>query len=227
MGKDENTIPAVEQPAAIDIHSVYRFFMKFFRKPRMRVFMRTFCPTAKTTILDVGGTPYNWDLIQCQSRIVLFNLDVPAKIPPASPSNYRYVGGSGTKLPYMDASYDIAYSNSVIEHVRTFEEQMKFASEIRRVGRKIWVQTPARSFFMEPHFVTPFIHFLPRRWQRRLLRNFTVWGWFTRPTPQQVDEFLQEIRLLNFREMQQLFPDCRIYKEKFLFMTKSYIAVRT
>lgn len=229
MGEHEKLTavpPAVETPMKFNIHNVYRFFMRLFRRSRMRAFDETFSPTSKTTILDVGGTPYNWDLIQCPARITLLNLTLPSEAASA-PSNYRFVEGTGTRLPYLNESYDIAYSNSVIEHVGNFEQQKKFASEIRRVGKRIWVQTPARSFFIEPHFVAPFVHFLPRQWQRRLLRNFTVWGWFTRPTQRQVDDFIEEIRLLNFGEMKALFPDCQIRKEKFLFMTKAYIAVRT
>ncbi len=37
---------------------------------------------------------------------------------------------------------------------------------------------------------------------------------------------VDEIRLLTFKEMKSLFPDCEIIKERFLFFTKSYIAVR-
>ena len=46
----------------------------------------------------------------------------------------------------------------------------------------------------------------------------------TKPTPQQVEDLLQEIRLLNFQEFQSLFPDSVILKEKLLGMTKSYSA---
>ena len=70
------------------------------------------------------------------------------------------------------------------------------------------------------------IHFLPRGWQRRLLRNFTVWGLLTRPSPARVDEIVREIRLVSYREMEELFPDCEIRRERFLLLTKSYTAVR-
>jgi len=56
-------------------------------------------------------------------------------------------------LNYSDNEFDICFSNSVIELVGSFEDQRKFANEIRRVGRKLWVQTPARSFFFEPHYL--------------------------------------------------------------------------
>jgi hypothetical protein len=59
------------------------------------------------------------------------------------------------------------------------------------------------------------------------MRNFTVWGLLTRPTAQQVDDFLAEIRLLSYREMRELFPECEIIRERFFGLTKSYIAVKT
>jgi Methyltransferase domain len=129
-------------------------------------------------------------------------------------------------LPFADRAFDVVFSNSVIEHVSTWERQMQFAAGARRVGRKLWVQTPAYEFFIEPHLMTPFIHWLPVRWQRRLLRNFTPWGWLTRPPTPTVDAFIAEVRLLTRSEMRKLFPECEILEEKFLGMTKSYIAVR-
>jgi hypothetical protein len=76
--------------------------------------------------------------------------------------------------------------------------------------------------------MTPFIHWLPRHWRIRLARNFTVWGWLTRPAGQQAEEFVDNIRLITLPEMKELFPDCEILREKFLFVfTKSYVAVRS
>jgi hypothetical protein len=129
-------------------------------------------------------------------------------------------------LDFADHSFDIAFSNSVIEHVGALDEQRAFADELRRVGRQLWVQTPARSFFFEPHLLTPFIHFLPHSWQRRLVRNFTLWGWVTRPSQASVDRMLGELRLLDYATFRALFPDCEIRRERFLGFTKSFVAVR-
>jgi hypothetical protein len=58
------------------------------------------------------------------------------------------------------------------------------------------------------------------------VRNFTGWGLLTRPSPERVDGFLGELRLLGRAEMQALFPDCEIRRERFLGLTKAYVAVR-
>jgi hypothetical protein len=201
----------------------------------MRLFHVTFNPSSETEIIDVGGTPYNWNIAGTESQITLVNLFDPKYLQSVLeyigdgqglPPNMSYELGDGTNLRYPNEAFDIYYSNSVIEHLGTYNNQVKFAKEARRVAKKLWVQTPARGFIIEPHLITPFIHFLPKSWQKRLVRNFTVWGLVTRPSPKEAEDFLQDIRLISIKEMKELFPDCVIVKEKFWFFTKSYIAVR-
>jgi hypothetical protein len=209
----------------MDIHSVYGLFLRPFRRRRMQAFQSSFRPGESTTILDVGGTPFNWELAGIRSQLTLLNLSPPEGVE-ALPANYRFVEGSGTQLEFADGAFDVAFSNSVIEHLASWERQRAFASEIRRAARGLWVQTPARGFPIEPHLITPFLHYLPLAWQRRLLRNFSVWGLIARPSREAVDDFLRQTRLLGYREMRELFPDCEIRRERFLGLTKSYVAVR-
>jgi hypothetical protein len=135
------------------------------------------------------------------------------------------VVGDGRFLPFGDKSFDIVFSNSVIEHLGDFASQQLFAKETVRVGIRYCVQTPNRWFPIDPHLFTPLIHFLPQGWQRRLLRNFTIWGLVARPTLEQCDEFLQEVRLLGYREFKGLFPNAEIYRERFFGLTKSLVAI--
>ena len=100
------------------------------------------------------------------------------------------------------------------------------AREVARVGRAFFVQTPDRRFPVEPHLLTPFIHYLPRHVQYHLIRNVTVWGLLTRPSVQRSEAFLREIRLLSRQELQLLFPDAVIFSERFLGMSKSLVAFR-
>jgi SAM-dependent methyltransferase len=209
----------------MDVHSVYGLFLRPFRRRRMQAFERSFRPTESTTILDVGGTPFNWELAGVRSRLTLLNLSPPEGVE-SLPANYRFVLGSGTQLGFGEGAFDVVFSNSVIEHLASWERQRAFAREVRRVARGLWVQTPARGFPIEPHLMTPFLHYLPAAWQRRLLRNFSLWGLVARPSPQAVDDFLRETRPLGYQEMRELFPDCEIRRERFLGLTKSYVAVR-
>lgn len=207
------------------IHNLYAVLSPLFRRSRMRWFLRKLPLMATEPILDVGGYPWFWREAALPNPITLLNLAFAPNLPAEFPA-YNFLTGDGCRLPCGDGAYAVVFSNSVIEHVGTWDRQRQFAAEARRVGRGLWIQTPAREFFIEPHLLAPFIHWLPAAWQRPLIRNFTGWGWLTRPTPGKVDAFLAEVRLLTFAEMQTLFPDCTILRERFLGMTKSYIAFR-
>jgi Methyltransferase domain len=209
---------------SLSIHSVYKQIRPLFRRRRMAQFVAAFQPDTSHHILDVGGYADFWASSGVASDITLLNIH-PVR-GDALPPNMHIMLGDGTALTCDDKSFSIVFSNSVIEHLGSFENQQRFAKECMRVGHGLWVQTPSKSFPIEPHFLSPFIHFFPKGWQRRMLRNFTVWGWLTRPSDTQIENVLAEIRLLTLAELERLFPDCEIKKEKFLGLTKSFIVVR-
>jgi hypothetical protein len=185
--------------------------------------MLRFSVKPETRVLDVGGSPFNWLLLPTRPDVTLLNVCQPSD----DNTGFTWLVADGRFLPFKDFSFNVVFSNSVIEHLGRIEEQRQFASECRRLGHKYYVQTPNRKFFMEPHFITPFLHWLPVRVQRKLLRNFTVWGLMTRPSAPQCDAFLNEIHLLDETELQELFPDAEIWRERFLGFTKSLIAAKT
>ena len=209
----------------MNIHSFYNLFLPFFRRQRMKRFLYTYDPDENTRIIDIGGYAKHWESTNLKSQFTILNLTIPADTSNFK-KNYQFVKGDGTALDFTDNSFDIAYSNSVIEHLESWENQVKFANEIRRIAKNIWIQTPAKWFFVDPHLMTPFIHYLPKRFQRKLIRNFTLWGIVTRAPQSYIDMHLKTLRLITYREMKTLFPDCSIYKERFLFLVKSYIAIR-
>ena len=207
------------------LHAIYRRLILPFRRRRMRRFAAAFGDPARLSVVDVGGSAFNWGLLPRRPRLVLVNLR-PPRGTDAALAGAAFVVGDGTRLGFADDAFDVAFSNSVVEHLGTPERQRAFAAELCRVARGLWVQTPARGFPFEPHLLAPFVHWLPRRAQRRLLRRFTPWGWIARPSPAQVERHLAETRLLGGREMRALFPGCEIRRERFCGLTKSWIAVR-
>jgi hypothetical protein len=194
----------------------------------MARFAREFALTPNTTILDVGGAPETWDLLDLRPRVTLLNTPRTRDELAAARS---WVAGDGRMLPFRDASFDIVFSNSVIEHVGDAESQRRFAAEVMRVGRAWWVQTPNRRFPVEQHLLTPFVHWMPKWMQRALVPRVTVWAMLVRPSPDRRDfylrHYLEEIRLLTAAELRALFPGARIIRERFLGWTKSLIATST
>ena len=193
----------------------------------MRRFARTFDLTSETRILDVGGTPFNWELLDVRPRVTIVNMPRARE---AFDEHFTCVFADGRRLPFADQSFDIVFSNSVIEHVGDFENQRQFAAEIARVGRAYWVQTPNRGFPVEPHLLTPLLHFLPAAWQRRIARRFTVWALIERPSPDRwefyIEHYLRDIRLLDAGDMERLFPGVEIVRERLSGVAKALIAVR-
>lgn len=208
------------------IHAFYRPFNLFFRRKRMARFVRAFGVSNGTRILDLGGHPFNWSLVPLFPNVTMLNIRNELGARPPTRPGQRMIYYDGGRVPFPDASFDICYSNSVIEHVGDEQEIEEFASEVRRLAPRYYVQTPNRWFPIEPHFICLFIHWLPVGIQRRLIRWVSVWGWITRPPQARIDELIKGIRLLTFREMQALFPDADIVRERFLGFTKSIIAMK-
>jgi SAM-dependent methyltransferase len=178
-----------------------------FRARRMALLASTVGLTRDTRVLDVGGTIDIWRLAPVMPRLVLLNMQR---------ARYEVGGaeavvlGDGTRLPFADQSFDLVFSNSVIEHVGSRAQQARFAAEIARVGKRFWVQTPNRYFPIEQHLWTPFLHWLPRA-------SGEQHEYYVR-------HYLDSIRLLTASDLRALFPGATVRRERFLGWTKSLLA---
>ncbi|AWW30813.1 SAM-dependent methyltransferase [Echinicola strongylocentroti] len=199
-----------------------------FRKARFQffedLFLKQFVDQPKVTILDVGGTQQFWKdqslLDSGKIEVILLNL---SEVPISAPHITSKAGDATDLSAYGDKSIDLVFSNSVIEHLYTWENQQKMAAEIRRVGKRHFVQTPNKYFFLEPHYALPFFQYLPKSLGHSILTKtkmsrFRKWG------HQEAQQYLDEIRLISEKEMTQLFPNSKMYYEKFGWMNKSFIA---
>jgi SAM-dependent methyltransferase len=178
------------------------------------------------SILDVGGTQQFWDLMLMESpvdvNVTLLNLSAQT----TNSARFTRLAGDARDLSRFEAkSFDVVFSNSVIEHLGPhFEDQKRMADEIRRVGKRYFIQTPNRYFFLEPHFLTPGFQFLPLGVRIWLVSSFNV-GWYKRiPDKAAARREVESVLLLSTKQVRQLFPEAKIYREKLFGLTKSIIA---
>jgi len=188
-----------------------------WRRRRYDLFLELCEVESDDRILDVGaGGGAALERFNTTNEIVAVDLR-PQATAWLAKGNVTVQQADGTCLPFEDGEFDVAFSNSVIEHVPT-HLQPAFAAEIRRVARRYFVQTPNRRFPIEPHYQLPLFQFLPERIQQALNRRFTL-GW-------QAKGHWEDIHLVSAQELQRLFPDAEIHRERVLGLTKSLMAVR-
>ena len=175
-------------------------------------------------ILDIGGTPEFWEnagFDMADVEITLLNLTlVETDLP-----NVISIAGDATDLSdFADKSFDIAFSNSVIEHLFSFQNQQKMALEAQRVSKYHFIQTPNFWFPVEPHWVFPCFQFLPKTIRIFLTRNFNLGHLKQSESWATARQQVEEIRLLSRSEMVKLFPESKIWEEKLLIFSKSFVA---
>ncbi len=175
-------------------------------------------------IIDVGGTLNYWQQRGWVGKdgvlITVVNLDATDGIH----ENVIVKRGNALDLSeFDDASFDFAYSNSVIEHLFSLENQAQMAREVQRVAKAFWVQTPNFWFPIEPHFLVPCWQWLPRRARIAMLMKYRC-GW-RGPIPDRAaaEALVDEVRLMSADELTRLFPTAKLWREKFFGLTKSLV----
>ena len=203
-----------------------------FRRSRFQSFMKlideVIAQKGACSVLDVGGEMAHWaphaDLWRDKPiTVTLLNLNAEPTTPPFT----SIAGDARTLDQFADKSFDFVYSNSVIEHVGQWSDQKRMAEAIERVAARHYVQTPNYWFPLEPHFRTPFIHWLPEPWRVALVKWRALGCYPRAETVSQAREILQDAILLDAAAMRSLFPKSSIAREKVAGLTKSLIAVRT
>jgi hypothetical protein len=197
------------------------------RERRFRLFEQLVAPLPRPLrILDVGGTNTYWEQRGWAGRddvsITLVNLEAEERLH----ENIHPTAGDATNLvDHADKTFDVAFSNSVIEHLYTFENQAAMAREMRRVAGAYWVQTPNFWFPIEPHFLVPAWHWLPESTRIAILQRRGV-GWAGRcPDREHARSIVEQHRLMRRGELSRLFPDARIVGERLGGVVKSWTAV--
>jgi Methyltransferase domain len=180
-------------------------------------------------IIDVGGRQEYWApilpaLSKYNAHITVINLE---QTQPQGAKHFAFEFGNACKLDsHADNSFDLAHSNSLLEHVGTWRDMRNAANEMRRVAPAYYVQTPYFWFPLEPHFRVPFYHWLPEQLRYRLIMQSKL-GYIGKADS--VDDAMERVQsacLLDKRQMVSLFPDSAVSFEKVLGLPKSLIARR-
>ena len=161
-------------------------------------------PTAK--ILDVGCGPLGLRALEPDLDVTGVDL-LPQ---PAYPGPFVQADPADG-LPFAENEFDLAYCNSVIEHVPPARREA-FARELRRVARSWYVQTPAWSFPIEPHALLPVAHWLPVGLRKHYWKLGAAGGW-------------EDISLLRKSELEELFGGV-VFGERLGRVVKSWICVK-
>lgn len=178
------------------------------------------------TILDVGGRAAFWAAHgwadRSDVRIITGNIEAQER----EYGNIEPIQLDATDMSqFADKSFSLVFSNSVIEHLYTWDNQVKMANEVQRVGKAYWVQTPNYWFPMEPHFRVLGWQWLPESIRVAILRRRRC-GWRGPCTdPDKARLLVQEVRLVGGSAMRALFPQASILAERWCGLTKSWIAV--
>jgi hypothetical protein len=98
------------------------------------------------------------------------------------------------------------------------------AREARRVSTFHFIQTPNFWFPIEPHWVFPCFQYLPKIIKTFLTRYFNLGHIKHVKTWADARQQVEEIQLLSRSEMAKLFPESKIWEEKLLIFSKSFVA---
>jgi hypothetical protein len=203
-------------------YSLFRLILdkvsKRMRAMRMNNFLRLMKVREGTSLLDLGGQPVFWDEVSFPMRLTLLNLEGITDRQ-ASHHCITYLEGDACNIDGAidPATVDLVFSNSVIEHVGDETRRKMFASEIARLGKPYWVQTPSRWFPIEAHCGMPFWWFYPSAVRRFMLERWRCQlpAW---------TEMVETTTYVTKDELQRLFPNGDVITERMFGLPKSYIA---
>ncbi len=191
--------------------------------------------------IDVGGRSKFWptevqDFFRAHNfRMIILN--VPSDMSQEEDTDvFTFRSGDGCDLSSF-GNLDLYFSNSTIEHVPEGTAlglgMASFAKEALRVAPWVIVQTPDYMCPIEPHFMLPFLHWVPWPLRAHALLLMTGMTKSIRAKVNTIGQARERILgapvLLDKGTFKYLFPGCEIRRERLFgipFVPKSLIAIR-
>jgi hypothetical protein len=188
--------------------------------------MRTIAPKPTDLVLDVGVIDTTWrssnfleSAYPWPEQLTAVGLEPMPTFQRVFPA-VKFVVADGRHLPFAEQSFDIGFSNAVIEHVGSRANQRRFVAELVRTCRTVFIATPNAAFPIDPHTLLPFVHWLPRCLRHPILRVTGNRKWAS-------EEALNPLRA---GELAKMFPSgvsVRVERQRVLGMTTVLMVVAT
>ncbi len=213
-------------------HSRQDSFVNRLRKKRFEILEKRIESLAsqKETfkILDIGGDISYWKHVGWQnpkSDIYLLNL-YENTIPEADCNKFHSVIGNALDIPFKQDDFELIFSNSVIEHVGSIQNQKKFADEVNRLSNHYIIQTPSLWFPLEPHSLIPFFQFIPHMLRAFLIMTFHINYFPKTKNYKDAVNVSKSTIMFTKKRFQKLFPEAEIEVERLFGIPKSYTAIK-
>lgn len=196
------------------------------RERKWRRFLRTVNPGPEMKVLDVGFQDAQYQAAdnfieehyQWPSMITALGIEEPTHFSKRYP-DVNVVVYDGSTFPFGDSSFDVVWSNAVLEHVGDRSAQLQFLRECRRVGGTLFLTTPNKRFPIEVHSRLPLIHWLPERAFDKLLQAANKGqfadGYMNLLTKRDLLALLEEADITNVA----------VVGNRFLGFTMDYVAI--
>lgn len=204
----------------------YKFRMARFAKVSSLI-QRLAATREVVRILDLGGTPDYWATLFGDGQAPNVHITLLNQKETEVPSpQFLSVAGDACAVEAPDNSFDMVHSNSVIEHVGAWSNQVRMAGEVRRLAPTYYIQVPYMWFPFEPHFHTLFFHWWPEQTRARMLLKRSYGFIPKQDTLADAHQMLEHHRLLDLSQFKALFPDAETTHERVFGFTKSLMATR-
>lgn len=199
-------------------------FTRGSRQRRLAMFMALLAPGPADRLLDVGVTDTDWRASNFLEGAYPWPHRITAVTLMPAPTFERLfplvtvVVADGRRLPFEDQTFEVGFSNAVLEHVGSRSEQRQFIAELIRTCRQVFIATPNAAFPVDPHTLLPLVHWLPRRLRDKVLTMLGQVRWAGE----------SNLNPLRASDLLGLFPegvDVRLVRQRVWGLTTVLIAV--
>lgn len=196
------------------------------RKRKWKIFLEVIKPSSKTTILDVGFSEDEYSEIEnfleknypYLQNVTALGIDTPKEFLKRYPE-VKAIKYDGKNFPFKDQTFDICWSNAVIEHVGNKDRQIMFLREVKRVAKAAFITTPNKHFPIEVHTRAPLLHLLPKKlFDKYLILIRKKWA---------TGNYMNLLSLKDIRNLLMAagISNYKIIKNRLLFFTLDFVII--